>query len=184
MYILNKKYLKGGFIMVSEKLIKALNDQMNFEFLSANHYLAMAAYCASIDLAGFENFFLVQAEEERFHAMKFYNYINEVDGRVTISAYEDPGNEFESIQNALETALSHEKIVTDRIYKLMNLAQEEKEHGTISFLKWFVDEQVEEMGMFKKLIAEVKLVGTDGRGLLMLDREQAQRTFTPPAATE
>ncbi|RKD27533.1 ferritin [Caminicella sporogenes DSM 14501] len=166
--------------MVSEKLINQLNEQMNFEFLSANYYLAMAAYCASIDLNGFENFFLVQAEEERFHAMKFYNYINEVDGRVVISAYDEPKNEFKSLEDLLESALEHEKVVTDRVYKLMDIAQEEKEYGTINFLKWFVDEQIEEMNMFKKLIKQVKMIGTNGNGLLMLDRELAQRTFTPP----
>ncbi len=167
--------------MVSEKLMKELNEQMNFEFESANYYIAMAAYSASVDLEGFENFFLVQAEEERFHAMKFYNYINEVDGRVTISSYHEPKNDFQSLMDALETALGHENKVTDRIYKLMDLAQEEREHATISFLNWFVDEQVEEMSMFKKLIQQVKRVEKDTSGLLMLDKELAQRTFTPPA---
>lgn len=166
--------------MVSEKLFKALNEQMNFEFDSANIYLAMAAYCASIDLDGFENFFVVQTEEERFHAMKFYNYINEVDGRAIISGYGDPKNEFKSLLDALETALGHEKIVTERIYKLMDIAQEEREYATISVLKWFIDEQVEEMNMFKKLIQKVKMIGDNTNGLMNLDKELAQRTFTPP----
>ncbi|MCT4564230.1 MAG: ferritin [Maledivibacter sp.] len=166
--------------MVSEKLFKELNEQMNFEFESANIYLAMAAYCASIDLDGFENFFIVQNEEERFHAMKFYNYINEVDGRVTISSYKEPNNKFESLLEALETALGHEKIVTERIYKLMDIAQDEREYATISVLKWFIDEQVEEMNMFKKLIQKVKMIGDNTNGLMSLDKELAQRTFTPP----
>lgn len=167
--------------MVSEKLFKKLNDQMNFEFESANIYLAMAAYSASIDLDGFENFFLVQAEEERFHAMKFYNYINEVDGRATISAYNEPENQYESLLSALEKALAHEKIVTKRIYDLMDLAQEEREYATINMLKWFIDEQVEEESMFKKLIQKVKMIGNNNNGLIQLDKELAARTFTPPA---
>ncbi|SHK40012.1 ferritin [Paramaledivibacter caminithermalis] len=167
--------------MVSERLFKELNEQMNFEFESANIYLAMAAYCASIDLDGFENFFLVQNEEERFHAMKFYNYINEVDGRAIFSAYAEPKNEFSSLLEALEMALKHEKVVTERIYKLMDLAQEEKEYATISFLKWFIDEQVEEMSMFKKLIQKVKMIDKNTNGLMALDKELTQRTFTPPA---
>jgi ferritin len=164
--------------------MEKLNEQMNFEFLSANYYLAMAAYASSLDLDGFENFFLVQAEEERFHAMKFYNYINEVDGRAKISSYTEPKNDFNSLEEAINTALEHEKIVTDRIYKLMDLAQEEKEYATISFLKWFVDEQIEEMGMFKKLLQNLKRVGASGNGLIMLDKELAQRTFTPPTDAE
>jgi len=167
--------------MVSEKLFKELNDQMNFEYESANIYLAMAAYCASIDLDGFENFFLVQTEEERFHASKFYSYINEVNGRVTISAYAEPQNEYESLLDVFEKALAHEKIVTERIYKLMDTAQEEREYATISFLKWFIDEQVEEMNMFSKLIQKIKMMGDNNNGLMMLDNELAQRVFTPPA---
>lgn len=169
--------------MVSEKLFKELNDQLNFEYESANIYLAMAAYCASIDLDGFENFFLVQTEEERFHASKFYNYINEVDGRVTISAYAEPQNEYDSLLDVFEKALAHEKIVTERIYKLMDTAQEEREYATISVLKWFIDEQVEEMNMFKKIIQKIKMIGNDNNGLMMLDNELAQRVFTPPADT-
>lgn len=169
--------------MVSEKLFKELNDQLNFEYESANIYLAMAAYCASIDLDGFENFFLVQTEEERFHASKFYNYINEVDGRVTISAYAEPQNEYNSLLDVFEKALAHEKIVTERIYRLMDTAQEEREYATISVLKWFIDEQVEEMNMFKKIIQKIKMIGNDNNGLMMLDNELAQRVFTPPADT-
>ncbi len=170
--------------MVSEKLFKELNEQLNFEYESSNIYLAMAAYCASLDLDGFENFFLVQSEEERFHASKFYNYINEVNGRVKISAYDEPQNEYESLLDAFEIALGHEELVTERIYKLMDLAQEEREYATISFLKWFIDEQVEEMNMFNKIIQKIKMIGDNANGLIMLDKELAQRTFTPPTDTD
>lgn len=166
--------------MVSEKLFKELNDQLNFEYESANVYLAMAAYCASIDLDGFENFFLIQTEEERFHASKFYNYINEVGGRVTISGYAEPQNEYSTLLDAFESALKHEKVVTERIYKLMDVAQDEREYATISFLKWFIDEQVEEMNMFNKLIQKIKRVGDNTNALMTLDSELAQRVFTPP----
>ena len=170
--------------MVSEKLFKELNEQLNFEYESSNIYLSMAAYCASLDLDGFENFFLVQSEEERFHASKFYNYINEVNGRVKISAYDEPQNEYESLLDAFEIALGHEELVTERIYKLMDLAQEEREYATISFLKWFIDEQVEEMNMFNKIIQKIKMIGDNANGLIMLDKELAQRTFTPPTDTD
>ena len=95
--------------MLSETLHNALNDQMNFEFYSAHTYLAMAAYCTSENYDGFANFFLVQAEEERFHAMKFYNFINDLGYRATIQGFESPENNFSSVLEAFKAALLHEK---------------------------------------------------------------------------
>lgn len=166
--------------MLSAKLEKALNDQLNFEFESAHIYLAMAAYCASVDLDGFEHYFIVQHQEEQFHATKFYNYINEMGGRTIITGYDNPKNDYDSLEQVLETAIGHEQIVTDRIYKLMDLAQEEKEHMTTSFLKWFVDEQVEELNMFNKLLTKVKMIGDNNYGIMMFDEEQKARVFNPP----
>jgi len=170
--------------MVSEKLLKAINDQLNFEFESAHIYLAMAGYCNDLDLDGFANFFLVQSEEERFHAMKFYNFINEMDGRINIETMKAPQNEYDSLVDVFKKALEHENIVTKRIYELMDLANEEKEHATISMLKWFIDEQVEEQSTFKALIKKLERLGDNNHGIYMLDAELAQRTFTPPATQE
>ncbi|WP_352419781.1 ferritin [Proteiniborus sp.] len=168
--------------MLSEKLAKALNDQMNFEFLSAHYYLAMAAYFEDQDLSGFGHFFIVQAEEERFHAMKFYNFINEMDERATIQAISEPQNEFKSYVDVFENALEHEKEVTKRIYNLMDIATEEREHATISFLKWFIDEQVEEEASMKNIIKKLQRMGEDNHAIYALDQELAQRVFTPPVA--
>ncbi|QEK11123.1 ferritin [Crassaminicella thermophila] len=167
--------------MISEKLMKELNEQIKFEFFSANLYLAMAAYCASEDLDGFANFFKVQAEEERFHAMKFFDYVVEMDGRVTISALDEPQNEYTSILDVFQKGLEHEKLVTQRIYKLTDLAMEEREHATISFLRWFIDEQVEEESTFNSIIKKLQRIRDNSNALYMLDTELAQRTFTPPA---
>lgn len=167
--------------MLSERLLKALNDQVNYEFLSAHYYLAMAAYCADQDLDGFAHFFIVQAEEERFHAMKFYNFINEMDGRVILTGINNPMNDFSSLVNVFEEALKHEKSVTKRIYNLMDIATEEREHATISLLKWFVDEQVEEEASIKTILKKLQRLGEDSHGIYMLDQELSQRVFTPPA---
>ena len=167
--------------MVSEKLMKELNEQLRFEMESAHYYMGIAAYCDSEDLVGFGTFFKVQAEEERFHAMKFYNFINDMDGRVEIGALNQPKNEFESVLEAFEFALDHEREVTKRIYNLMDIATEEREHATISMLKWFIDEQVEEENSMKDIISRLKRLGDDSHGLYMLDQELGQRTFTPPA---
>ncbi len=167
--------------MLSDKLVKEINMQIKYEFYSAQLYLAMAAYCDDQDLEGFANFFKVQAEEERFHAMKFYNFLSEMGGRVMIFGLEEPENNYASILDSFKKSAEHEKFVTKRIYGLMDLAQEEKEYATISLLKWFIDEQVEEEDMFGKVVKRLERIGDDGTGLYMLDDELALRTFTPPA---
>jgi len=166
--------------MLTEKLLQALNEQLMFEFESANIYLAMSAYCADQDFEGFSHFFKVQAEEEKFHAMKFFDYINDKGGRVTLTGIEAPNNEFESIVEVFAKALDHEKLVTKRIYNLSDIAMEEREHSTISFLKWFIDEQVEEESTFDSIVKKLKRIEKDHSALFMLDSELAQRVFTPP----
>lgn len=166
--------------MVSQKLIKALNDQFNYEILSAHYYLAMAAYCSAQDLDGFATYFKVQAEEERFHAMKFYDYVVEVDGRILITDISNPQNNYKSIVDVFKSALEHEQSVTKRVYNLMDIAQEEKEHATQNFLNWFVSEQVEEEANMKAIIKKLERLGNDNHGLFMLDKELGARVFVPP----
>lgn len=138
--------------MISDKLVNGLVEQMNYEFYSAHAYMAMVAYCSAENLDGFANFFMVQAEEERFHAMKFYNFINDMGERVTFDGFNAPSNEFESVLDVFEKGLGHEKEVTRRIYKLADIALDEREHATMTFLKWFIEEQVEEEALFDSLI--------------------------------
>ncbi|MDP4144870.1 MAG: ferritin [Bacillota bacterium] len=166
--------------MISEGLFKELNSQTNYEFASAHLYLAMQAYCEAQDLPGFSNFFKVQVEEEKFHAMRFFNYINQMNGRVIITSINEPQNEFGSMLELFKETLKHEQEITQRIYNLMNIATEEREHATISFLKWFIDEQVEEETTVTNVIKRLERIGDDPAALYMLDQELAQRTFTPP----
>ncbi len=167
--------------MLSQSLLKELNEQIKHEFASANYYVAMAAYFADLGLDGFKNFFLVQADEERFHAMKFFNYVDELGGRVAITGYDDPKNDFASIEEVFQLALKHEEFVTERIHKLLDVAKQENHHPTISFLQWFVDEQVEEEATMQGVLDKLKLAGSSGPGVLFLDSELGARTFTPPA---
>ncbi|WP_332634184.1 ferritin [Halalkalibacter flavus] len=167
--------------MLNEKLKKALNDQMNFEFYAAHSYLAMAAYCSDESLDGFANFFLVQAEEERFHAMKFYNFINSLGERATIQSLPEPNNTFTSVLDAFEKALEQEKEVTKKIYHLSDLALDDREHATMTFLKWFIEEQVEEEDLFDSIIQKLKRIDDDSNAFFMLDDEFSKRTFTPEA---
>ncbi|ARK29091.1 ferritin [Halalkalibacter krulwichiae] len=167
--------------MLSDELVKGLNDQMNYEFYAAHSYLAMAAYCSAESYDGFANFFLVQAEEERFHAMKFYNFINALGERAKIQALPEPNNSFSSILDAYEKALVQEKEVTKKIYHLSDLALDAREHATINFLKWFIDEQVEEEDLFDSIIQKLKRIENDSNAFFMLDDEFSKRSFTPEA---
>lgn len=168
-------------MMLSSKLLAQLNEQISFEFFSSNFYLAMAAYCSYEGLDGFKNFFVVQAQEENFHGMKFFDYVNGMGKRVKISSIPAPLNEYESILDVFSHAYEHEQMVTRRIYDLMDVAMEEKEHATISFLKWFIDEQIEEEATFGGIIRKLERIQDNNNALYMLDAELAARTFTPPA---
>ncbi|NJJ38152.1 ferritin [Paenibacillus apii] len=166
---------------MQEELAKALNDQMNFEFYSAHVYMAMAAYCSGESLDGFANFFLIQAEEERFHAMKIYKFLNDRDLRATLAALPEPKNEYASVLEAFEASYAHEQKNTSKFYHLADLALDAREHATIYFLKWFIDEQVEEEALFSSIIQKLKRIENDSNAFFMLDAEFAARTFTPPA---
>ncbi|RKP55345.1 ferritin [Cohnella endophytica] len=167
--------------MLNDSLSKALNDQLNYELYSAHVYLAIAAYCSGESLDGFANFFMVQAEEEKFHAMKIYKYLNDRGKRVTMAGMDTPLNEYKSTLDAFEHAFEHEQEVTRRIYHLSDLAMNDREHATIQFLKWFIDEQVEEESMFDTIINKLKRIDKDSNAFFMMDAEFALRTFTPPA---
>ncbi len=167
--------------MISQKLQDAINYQINRELFSEYYYLSMASYFNSAGLSGFENFFLVQVEEERFHAMKMYRFLNERGGRVFLQAIEAPETEFKSALEVFELAYSHEKLVSKLINDLMDLAIKENDHAAKNHLNWFVEEQVEEEANMDTIVNKLKLIHGEGHGLLMLDSELALRVFTPPA---
>lgn len=164
--------------MLSKNLEKELNLQLNREIESAYIYQAMAAYTDELNLPGAVNYFEVQASEELFHSKKMIHFIMDRGGRVEITGFDTPRKDFESLLDVLQSALNHERKVTTWINDIMDLAINEKDHATRSFLNWFVDEQVEEEAQFEELITKVKML--DGTGLYLIDKEMATRTFTPP----
>lgn len=166
---------------MANELVTALNEQMNFEFYSAHTYMAMAAYCSGESLDGFANFFIVQAEEERFHAMKIYKFLNDRGHRATLAAMPEPNNEYTSMLDVFEHGYAHEKRNTEKFYHLADLALNEREHATIYFLKWFIDEQVEEEALFDNIIQKLRRIEQDSNAFYMMDTDFAGRSFTPPA---
>jgi len=167
--------------MISEKMVKALNEQINAELYSAYLYCAMEAYFLSENLEGFANWMRVQSQEEVVHARKFYDFIAERNGRIEFEAIQKPLSSWQSPLAVFEASYKQEQIVTDRINKLVDIAQSEKDHATASFLKWFVDEQVEEETNANRMVQKLKLVRDSAGGLLMIDHELGKRVFNPPA---
>ena len=167
--------------MLGKKMEEALNEQMNKEIYSAYIYQSMSAHASFMGLKGFANWFDVQREEEISHSRKIYDFINERGGKVKLLAVEEPPGEFDSALDMFEKTLAHEQFITKSINELMDLAIEEKDHATQIFLQWFVTEQIEEEDNDREIIDKLKLIGNDGNGLLMLDKELGARTFTPPA---
>ncbi len=164
--------------MPSKKLINKLNEQIKHEFFSAHYYLAMAAFCTEKSLDGFANFFIAQAEEERFHAMKFFDFLTEIGETPVITGFDDPKRDFSSLEEVFQLSLEHEKLVTSLINDILEIAQEEKHHPTVSFLQWFVDEQVEEEDTMSQILDKIKMVGENSPGTLFLDGELGKRKFS------
>ena len=168
--------------MLSKKLAQELNNQMNNEFFSEYEYLSMAAYFHAENLDGIANYFHVQAQEEHFHAMKIFHFILDKGGKVELQQIAKPDVAFKSNIEVFEKALAHEKKVTKSINDLMDEAIKNNDHAVNSFLKWYVDEQVEEESSASKALGKMQIIGGKGEGLLFIDQEFAQRTFVPPAA--
>lgn len=162
---------------MNSKVEQKINEQINAELYSAYLYLSMAAYCESINLGGFANWMYVQYQEETSHAMKFYRYLNERGGRVSLAAIEKPQAEWKNVIDVFKEVYAHEQKVTALINDLVDLAIQEKDHATANMLQWYVDEQVEEEANASDLVAQLEMINGQGSALLMLDRELKQRTF-------
>jgi len=161
--------------MLSEKMLKALNEQLNKEIYSAYLYFAMAGYFDDLNLEGFANWMKAQAEEEVGHALRFYNYIYDRNGRVELSEIPQPPKEWESPIEAFEAAYEHEKFISKSIHELAVLAEEEKDYPTRAFLEWFINEQVEEEASVKKIVDKLKFAKDSPQIVFMLDRELGAR---------
>jgi ferritin len=170
--------------MLKEKVLKALNEQINAEQYSALLYLSMSAWFEDKGLPGFANWMYVQYQEELTHANKIFKYIVERDGKVELKGIEQMPVGFESVMQVAEMTLEHERHVTSLINNILDIAVEERDHATQSFLKWFVDEQVEEEANATGILDTLKLIEGKGNGLFMLDRELRQRTFVDGTQAE
>lgn len=159
------------------KVLEAINNQINAEYYSAYLYLSMSAYFYDKGLPGFANWMYVQYQEEMTHGNKFFKYVVERGGRVELKAIDSVPNDYDDILDVWQKVLAHEQKVTSLINHIMDVAIEESDHATKSFLQWFVDEQVEEEANVNDILDTLKLINGQGNGLFMLDREMRQRVF-------
>lgn len=165
---------------MSKKMEDALNAQLNFEFYSAYFYLSMSMHFQAEGLTGVANWFDIQYQEELAHTRVFMNYINLRGWRVQLKPVAGVPTEWKSVLDAFNDTLTHEKEVSARINNLFALAESEKDYATRDRLLWFISEQVEEEDSVRLIIDKLKLIGDNGTGLYMFDREMASRTFTAP----
>lgn len=160
---------------MDEKIFKALNDQIKHEFYSELLYLSIASYFENIPLEGFSKWFRKQADEEREHGMKIYQYLLDRNLHVDLHGIEKPTREFASIEEIFELALKHEKKVTHWIHQIYDLAIAEKDHATHIFLQWFISEQVEEEKNAQDNLDQIKFIGGDKAALFVLDQNFAKK---------
>ena len=162
--------------MISDSLRDALNQQITNELSASYFYLSVAGYFENLSLPGFAKWMRLQHQEEASHAMKFFDFVTDKGGRVTLGPIAAPASEFASVEAAVAQALEHERRVTADIYALHEVAQRERDYSAHVLLEWFSEEQVEEEKNLEELLDHVRMVGTDGAGLLIIDGKLASRT--------
>ena len=167
--------------MINKKMEKAINEQINWELYSSYMYFSMAAHFDSINLKGCSGWMRIQAMEELTHVKRFYDFLTARGGRVIFSEIKAPPVKWKTPLEVFEETLKHEQHVTTRINGLYDLALELKDHATGSFLKWFIDEQVEEEESVEGVIQSLKLNENNPGGMFIIDKELSQRAFVAPA---
>lgn len=161
--------------MLSKTLQDALNEQIKNELYSAYVYLSMSAHFEAVNLRGFAHWMRLQSQEEVEHAMRIFDFVNDRGGRVVLEALDRPPSQFKSPLDIFQKALEHERKVTGMIHRLYELAVKEADYPAQVMLQWFISEQVEEEKSAAEIVEQLKLIGDQGAGLLILDRHLGER---------
>ena len=157
--------------MLSKSLLEKLNHQINLEHYSANLYLQMSSWCLAQGLAGCGAFLRAHSNEEQDHMFRLFDYVNETGSKASVEGIEAPPSEFGSLMELLEAIYEHECKITQEINKLVKAALEEGDFSTFNFLQWYVAEQHEEENLFASILDKARIIGTEGRGLFLIDQE-------------
>ena len=166
---------------MTEKVHELLNQQINKELYSAYLYLDFSNYFKEKGLDGFANWYMIQAQEERDHAMLFYTYLQNENEKVTLLGIDKPDKVINEPMDVLLAGLEHEKYVTSLINDIYAAAYEVKDFRTMQFLDWFVKEQGEEETNANDLITKMELFGSDPKSLYMLNQELGARIYSAPS---
>ncbi len=159
--------------MISEKMIAALNEQIKLEGYASFLYLSMASWCNHQALEGCSRFMHRQSDEERFHMLKIFNYLYEVDGHALTPAIPEPPHTFDKVQSMFQQVYEHEQKVTRSIHQLVDLANQENDYATVHFLQWYIEEQREEESLIRTVLDRIKLIGYGPQSLYYIDKEVA-----------
>ena len=169
--------------MLDKKVAELINNQINKEFYSAYLYLDFSVYYEEVGLDGFANWYMIQAQEERDHAVLMLQYLQNNGEKVTLEAIAKPDKELKDKLQVLELGLEHERYVTSLIHTIYEAAYSVKDFRTMQFLDWFVKEQGEEEKTAEDMIKKMRLFGDDAKSLYALNSEMAGRTYTAPSLT-
>ena len=169
--------------MLNPKVEEAINEQINAELYSAFLYLSMSAYFQRQNLPGFAKWTYVQYLEETTHALKFFNYVNERGGSVKLAAIKEPPTEWRNPVEVFDAIYKHEQLVTSLIYRIVDIAIQERDHASNNMLQWYVAEQVEEEGNASLILEQLKRIGNAQESLYVLDKELGMRVFNDATGT-
>lgn len=158
-------------VMLNQIIINKLNDQINLEFYSSNVYLQMSAWCSKHGYEGAAAFLLRHADEELEHMQKLFNYVSETSGMPILGKIDAPKHDYSSLREVFEITLEHEKLVTSKINELVEVTFESKDYSAFNFLQWYVAEQHEEEKLFSSILDKLNLLGEDGKGLFLIDKD-------------
>ncbi len=167
---------------ISKKLVKALNDQISLEADASNYYLSMASWAEITGYEGAASYFYAQSDEERQHMLKIIHFLNVNGVAALIPAVKQPVKHFNSFESLFKIALKNEQAVTKAINKMTELAQKEKDHGTFTFLQWFVNEQMQEEQKFETILQKFDLIGRDKLAINEIDKSLATGSEEPAPA--
>ena len=157
--------------MISAKMEKALNEQIELEGYASFLYLSMASWCDKEGLEGCAKFMHRQSDEERSHMLRIFYYISEVDGHAIAPAIKKPPVNFESVHQLFEQVYSHEQKVTKAINKIVAMCYKENDYSTLNFLQWYIEEQREEEDLMRTILDKLKLIGDAPQSLYYIDQE-------------
>ena len=164
--------------MLTADMTAKLNDQLNLEFFSANLYLQMSAWCADKGFEGAAAFMREHSAEEMQHMQRLFNYLSDTGAMPVLGSIAAPPVTFNSLNEVLEQAYEHEKLITSKINELAHAAMTTQDYSTFNFLQWYVSEQHEEEKLFKSVLDKLALVGTGGQGMFFVDKDLMKMSNT------